>query len=128
MSELRTASVADLAGTGPVDLVGQSAAKAWVNFNGTSTVAVRDSLNVSSLTDNGTGDYTVNFTNDMGSINYSVSALVDGNGAGVNRQINLDFTTNAPVVGNYHMVVTETSSSTQADNSYVMTSILGDLA
>jgi hypothetical protein len=43
--------------------------KAWVNFNGTSTVAIRASYNVSSITDNGTGDYTVNFT----------SALVDAN-------------------------------------------------
>jgi hypothetical protein len=37
-------------------------AKAWVNFNGTGTIAARDSENVSSLTDNGTGDYTVNFS------------------------------------------------------------------
>jgi len=38
-------------------------AKAWVNFNGTGTVAIRASGNVSSITDNGTGDYTVNSTN-----------------------------------------------------------------
>jgi len=46
-------------------------AKAWVNFNGTGTIAARDSENVSSLTDNGTGDYTVNFTAAMGNANYS---------------------------------------------------------
>jgi len=44
--------------------------KAWVNFNGTSTVAIRASYNVSSITDNGTGDYTVNFTNAMPDSNY----------------------------------------------------------
>jgi hypothetical protein len=44
-------------------------ARAWVNFNGTGTVAIRDSGNVSSLTDNGTGDFTVNFS----------SALTDAN-------------------------------------------------
>jgi hypothetical protein len=49
------------------------AAKAWVNFNGTGTVAIRASFNVSSITDNGTGDYTVNFT----------TAMVDANFAGV---------------------------------------------
>ena len=45
--------------------------RAWVNFNGTGTVAIRDSRNVSSITDNGTGDYTVNFTTDMPDANYS---------------------------------------------------------
>ena len=44
--------------------------KAWVNFNGTGTVAIRASGNVSSITDNGTGDYTVNFTNAMADANY----------------------------------------------------------
>lgn len=58
-------------------------AKAWVNFNGTSTVAIRASYNVSSITDNGTGDYTVNFTTAMADANYSVtgtSSLADGGG------------------------------------------------
>ena len=45
--------------------------RAWVNFNGTSTVSIRASGNVSSITDNGVGDYTVNFTNAMPDANYS---------------------------------------------------------
>lgn len=45
-------------------------ARAWVNFNGTGTVAIRASGNVSSITDNGVGDYTVNFTNAMPDLNY----------------------------------------------------------
>ena len=49
--------------------------RAWVNFNGTGTVAIRDSGNVSSITDNGTGNYTVNFTNNMPDINYAVNAI-----------------------------------------------------
>ena len=49
-------------------------AKAWVNFNGTGTVAIRDSFNVSSITDNGTGDYTINFTTVMPNANYAVVA------------------------------------------------------
>jgi hypothetical protein len=48
-------------------------AKAWVNFNGTGTVAIRDSFNVSSITDNGTGDYTVNFTTAMPNANYALA-------------------------------------------------------
>ena len=49
------------------------ACRAWVNFNGTGTVAIRSSGNVSSITDNGVGDYTVNFTTAMQDANYSVT-------------------------------------------------------
>ena len=48
--------------------------RAWVNFNGTGAVAIRASGNVSSITDNGTGDYTVNFTTAMSDANYAVNA------------------------------------------------------
>lgn len=50
---------------------GNYAAKAWVNFNGTSTVAIRASGNVTSITDNGTGNYTVNFTTAISDTDYS---------------------------------------------------------
>lgn len=53
--------------------------RAWVNFNGTGTVAIRASFNVSSITDNGTGDYTVNFTTAMVDANYSAVASGGGN-------------------------------------------------
>jgi len=51
------------------------ACRAWVNFNGTGTVAIRASGNVSSITDNGVGDYTVNFTTAMQDTNYCFQAL-----------------------------------------------------
>jgi uncharacterized protein (AIM24 family) len=49
------------------------ACRAWVNFNGTGTVAIRASGNVSSITDNGTGQYTVNFSTSIPDTNYSVT-------------------------------------------------------
>jgi hypothetical protein len=49
--------------------------KAWVNFNGTGTVAIRAQYNVSSITDNGTGNYTVNFATALADANYSVAGL-----------------------------------------------------
>ena len=55
----------------PANTAGQLC-KAWVNFNGTSTVAIRASYNVSSITDNGVGDYTVNFTTALTDANYAV--------------------------------------------------------
>ena len=51
-------------------------AKAWVNFNGTGTVAIRDSFNVASITDNGTGEYSITFTNAMANANYAVTGTV----------------------------------------------------
>ena len=48
-------------------------ARAWVNFNGTGTVAIRDDGNVSSITDNGTGDYSVTLTNNFGDTNGSIT-------------------------------------------------------
>ena len=53
-------------------------AKAWVNFNGTGTVAIRDSFNVSTITDNGTGDYTINFTNAFANANYAMTGSSGG--------------------------------------------------
>ena len=61
--------------------------KVWVNFNGNGTIAIRDDFNTSSLTDNGTGDYTVNFSNAMSDTNYSValSACDNDNGGSDSR-------------------------------------------
>ena len=49
--------------------------RAWVNFNGTGTVAIRASFNVSSVTDNGAGDYSVNFATALSSANFAVSIV-----------------------------------------------------
>lgn len=50
--------------------------RAWVNFNGTGTVAIRASGNVTSITDNGTGDYTVNMTTAMPDVNYAIALTI----------------------------------------------------
>ena len=86
MSTAKFDTLSNLAGTQtvPVATVAQGSAKAWVNFNGTGTVAIRASFNVTSITDNGTGDYTLNFTTALPNANYcanlsgSRSALDDG--------------------------------------------------
>lgn len=54
--------------------------RAWVKFNGTGTVAINGSGNVSSITDTGIGTYTVNFTTAMPDTNYSVTSIADDNG------------------------------------------------
>ena len=72
MSTLRANTLSDASGSNsvPMATVASGTAKAWVNFNGTGTVAIRAAFNVSSITDNGVGDYTVNFTTDMQDTNY----------------------------------------------------------
>lgn len=71
MSTLKVNNIKDASG-GTSNLKIDGAAKAWVNFNGTGTVAISDDLNVSSITDGGTGNYTVNFTSNMPNANYAV--------------------------------------------------------
>ena len=63
---INSAQFATVSGTAPI-----YPCRAWVNFNGTGTVAIRASGNVSSITDNGTGNYTVNFTTAMPDANYN---------------------------------------------------------
>jgi hypothetical protein len=55
-------------------------ARAWVNFNGSGTVSIRTSFNVSSITDNGTGEYTVNFTTAMSDSDYAWAGSAEGDG------------------------------------------------
>jgi hypothetical protein len=57
-------------------------ARAWVNFNGTGTVAIRASGNVTSITDNGVGNYTVNLTTAMPDNNYVTNVTVKQDDAG----------------------------------------------
>lgn len=72
MSTLKANTISNMAGSKsvPTDTVVDGSAKAWVNFNGTGTVAIRAAFNVSSITDNGMGDYTLNFTTAMPDVNY----------------------------------------------------------
>ena len=66
---LETGAGADIA----TSYVVNGSAKAWVNFNGTGTIASQDSLNLSSLTDNGAGNYTSTFSNALSTDNHSAS-------------------------------------------------------
>lgn len=67
--------------------------RAWVNFNGTGTVAIRASGNVSSITDNGTGDYSVNYTTAIVDANYSVSIAAASSALGNNLCIRISGST-----------------------------------
>ena len=70
MSTLRVDTLQNRSGGDLITAKGM--ARAWVNFNGTGTVAIRSAFNVTSITDNGTGNYTLNFTAAMDDANYAV--------------------------------------------------------
>ena len=84
MSTLRVTNLQSAAGTQNVtqDRLYRGAATVWVNFNGTGTVAIRDSYNVSSITDNGVGDYTLNFQTALANANYAASGTCGGAAGG----------------------------------------------
>ena len=95
--------------------------RAWVNFDGNGVVAIRLSGNVSSITDNGTGDYTVNFTTAMPDVNYSVTATCggpwDASLVFLQRDSNLDFATGGI------RVFTDRGNNNAADMPFVCVSI-----
>ena len=59
----------------------QGLAKAWVNFNGSGTVSIRDSINIASITDSGTGTFSMNMSNAMGNDDYTTSGCAFYSGA-----------------------------------------------
>jgi len=82
--------------------------RAWVNFNGTGTVAIRASGNVSSITDNGTGNYTVNFTTAMPDANYATTGT--SRSSGISNGMTLGTVSTATT----NVVVSTTSGSANA--------------
>jgi hypothetical protein len=81
-----TLSTLDGSQSVPVNTVAQGSAKAWVNFNGTGTVAIRAAFNVTSITDAGTGTYNVNFTTALPDGNYAIGGCMD-NSSGSNAYV-----------------------------------------
>lgn len=79
-SELRVTTLSNATGDGPATLTQQAAAKAWVKYN-QATPGIDNSLNVSSVTDDATGQYTINYTNNWANINYTNTTGGSYNGA-----------------------------------------------
>ena len=77
MSEIRVTTVSNAAGTGPVTLTSQYAIKVWTHFDADATID--GSFNSSSIIDNGTGRFDVNFTNSMADNSYAASQLTQNN-------------------------------------------------
>jgi hypothetical protein len=122
MSTLKVTTLQNLSGTEVYTC------KAWVNFNGTGTVAIRGAGNVSSITDNGTGDYTLNFTTALADTNYSVVAststaigiAVQG---GVNLFYNKAGNVEVPPTTTAARIQPQSNAGTAIDPQYVCVSV-----
>ena len=113
-------SITIVAGAGNVTTtnIEQGLAKVWVQFDGTASgAASRDSFNVGSMTDNGTGNYTVNFSNNMFNDDYASAGI--GNTSTITSEAVTTSTLNT---------LSANSSGSLADVTIMATSILGDLA
>ena len=119
MSEIRATTISDAAGTGPVTLTKQSAAKAWVDFNSTPTV--NNSFNISSITDNGVGNYTFNYSTSM------VSGYAVCGGSGNTGSIRALSPRSASGATSVTVYTGETLGST-FDSTFNTASVHGDLA
>ena len=136
-SELRVDTLKDSSGNNSVGMayVAGGSAKAWINLNGTGTIASRDSFNHSSLTDNASGDYTNTITSAMGNANYAVSlANTQGESSSTNSAIGIRTTGTAgdDPASTYSTTAQRTihriSSGSSQDLSICCVSVLGDLA
>lgn len=98
--------------------------RAWVNFNGTGTVAIRESGNVSSITDNGTGDYTVNFTNAMPDANYCVSSTSTKFATGTSGRRQADCVNpRERTASNFVVIITASSDGSDQDAEIIDLSV-----
>ena len=126
-SELRVNTLKDASGNNSVGMstVAEGSAKAWVNFVGSSSgIPIGDSFNVSGNTDNGTGDYTITYSNAMGNGNYSLTGV--GQAGGGSSVMALAVNQTGGLTTPSARVFTKTGSP--ADSDLVTSTIQGDLA
>jgi len=114
----------------------QGLAKSWINFNGTGTIAARDSFNHSSLTDVSAGNHTVTMASAMGNVNYSFTGgVAESNASSASRVVNFgsnfdsdtldpNFTTTAYSVNTFFC----NSDGQEFDVTFISNQIFGDLA
>ena len=114
-----SAQVPTVSGSAPLYMC-----RAWVNFNGTGTVAIRASGNVSSITDNGIGDYTLNFTTAMSDANYAAIMTTSRPTIGADYPRNVNIAANNPPTTSAVRLFTDFDTNMGgSDNPYVLVSI-----
>ena len=128
-SILRVNTLTDASSNNSVSLetVSNGVSKQWININGDSTASITDSFNTTSITDNGTGDYSVTIANDMSNANYSLAGISGDGTSAFNRGLSTGYGT-APTSTLYSLVSITASSGSATDCDYVSCQLNGDLA
>ena len=129
-SELRVNTLKDASGNNSVALatVAEGSPKGWVNFNGPATFngsddEIRDSFNITSTIDQGSGDYDFGYTTNMSNENYAVAGIANGSGAS-NAMINLDGAITSSAV----VLRTINTADNRQDSDHVLVVVHGDRA
>lgn len=126
MSTLRAGTLSNIPGTGSPAITGGELSRARFNLNGTGTIAARDSFNVTSFTDFGTGLYTATFSVAMPSVNYT--ALSNATAVGVS--LGIAYVPSNPAsnqaVGSIGAFYSN-AAGTATDMDWVQTAIFGDI-
>lgn len=123
MSEIRVNTVKDSGGSysSSPSQIYQGRSQAWVNFNGVGTVGIRRSYNVSSISDNGTGQYTMNF-----STSFSTNYCAAGCTGSLNGQTRRDLACTTETFNSTNVrVYTQHPNGLQSDHHYNSVSIFG---
>lgn len=131
MSTLKTSNIQDTSGNNnsTPEEISNGRAKAWVNFDGTTgtqgqnDVTIRSSFNVSSITDQSTGLYTVNFTNAMPNSNYAYSL---NSQTGTTAGATTTYNPTVDSLSTTNMEVASFSNSTYEDHAYYSVIVFGD--
>jgi hypothetical protein len=138
-SELKVDKFTGVTTAGSIDVVGegnstttnlqQGLAKAWLSMNGTGTIAVRDSFNMTGITDQGTGLTTVTIANNMSSAEYSVGGA-SGTFIANSDNVRFGLSTEAepPTSTLFRTITREANDDTNRDVTYSFAQVFGDLA
>jgi len=127
MSTIKADTVQNTSG-GPVTLTDQVATKFWVNFNGTGTIAARDSFNLSSLTDHGTGQFTLNFSNAFANANYAGAGMAGADGTTYTNSRSVFVNRTSPTTTAFRIEDDQSSNGENMDDPQVHVLVIGDLA
>lgn len=123
---LNVDTIADNAGTGPVTLTKQSASKSWFQVDGTGTATIDGSFNTSGLVDEGTGQYTISFTNSMSDTHYAFTQGVEYTYSG--SLVLATYTEASKVTGSCRAIHNAASGGSSVDVPETSGNINGDLA
>jgi|DEB0MinimDraft_10_1074344.scaffolds.fasta_scaffold133685_1 hypothetical protein len=126
MSTLKVTTIQDTSGSNSstTDEIYSGRAKAWVNFNGTGTVAIRDDFNAGSITDNGTGDYTITFDSAFANADYMwTGSIMSTSNLTITRSLQLHKPTTtsftSPTASNIRVRATDFNNANATDQEYV---------